>query len=236
MGDVGERIVSIGGQITGLEDDQFECQRSDQPFLELDRLESLRKVLQAEIEKNNKLALDLSATYRLMVRCLALEKLGLQGDGLTLITVGDQSNASIAITECSKLQQILTAVAGSRVFPEHDVRKAALQAGKAFDQMLANNRIKPVFFRVGEDELPRVVAEMTELITAEAGSIRDAVPFIEGKRQLAELGLDEDIEELAQQMASGPIIRPNSPPPRQINDRRRLSSPTSDCKKEASGV
>jgi len=130
----------------------------------------------------------------------------------------------------------LTAVAGSRVFPEHDVRKAALQAGKAFDEMLANNRIKPIFFRVREDELPRVVTEMTELITAEAGSIRDAVPFIEGKRQLAELGLDEDIEKLAQQMASGPIIRSNPLRPRQINDQRRLSFPTSDCKKEASSV
>jgi hypothetical protein len=236
MGDVGERIVNLGGQITNLEDDQFECQRNDQPFLESDKLESLRKVYQAEIEKNNKLALDLSATYRLMVRCLALEKLRPQGDGLTLITVGDQSNASIAISECSKLQQILTAVAGSRVFPEHDVRKAALQAGKAFDEMLANNRIKPIFFRVREDELPRVVTEMTELITAEAGSVRDAVPFIEGKRQLAELGLDEDIEKLAQQMASGPIIRSNPLRPRQINDQRRLSFPTSDCKKEASSV
>ena len=236
MGDVGERIVSIGGQITGLEDDQFECQRHDQPFLELDKLESLRKVLQAEVEKNNKLALDLSATHRLMVRCMALKEISEEGEGTNLIAVGDLSNARIAISECSKLQQVLTAVAGSMVFAEHDVLKSALQAAKAYDTMLATNHIQPIFFRVGEADLPGVVTEMTKLLAAEAGSIADAIPFIEGTRRLEELGLEEDIEKLAQQMASGPIIRPTPLSTRQVNDQRRLAAKASNRMKEASNV
>ena len=43
--------------------------------------------------------------------------------------------------------------------------------------------------------------------TAEAGSIKDALPFIEGARQLAELGLDLNMKHLAEEMASGQVMR-----------------------------
>ena len=64
---------------------------------------------------------------------------------------------------------------------------------------------------------------------------RGAIPFIEGRRRLAELGLDEDIEKLAKQMASGPIIR-STPVPTRLLDGQRLSPTTSDCVSEASNA
>jgi hypothetical protein len=226
MGDVGEQVAKFEGQLISLEDQQFECQENDLPFLEQDQLATLRKIYQAEVEKNNKLAEDSSATYRLIARCTTLAKGCQESDGIQLVAVGALQDVRIAIEECTKLQQVLNAVAGSTVYPEHDVSKAVLQAGKAYDMMLARNGKAPVFFQLSDEELPAVVAHMTRLLATEAGSIKDALPFVEGARRLVELGLDLDLEALAREMASGEVLQLGSASPqvKPINGQRRLSS------------
>lgn len=203
MGDVGERIVRLEGQITVLEDERYECEANDQPFLQQGKLDTLRKTWQAEMEKNNKLAHDLNATLRLIARCRAIANAPPSGDGVQLVAAGGVSEVRIAIQECGPLQQVLTAMAGATVFPEHDVSKAVLQAGRAYDLMLAMNGKVPLCFRLTEDELLPVVQHMTRLLQAEAGSIKAALPFVDGTRRLAELGLDPAIDELVQEVREG---------------------------------
>lgn len=226
MGDIGERVAKLEGQIIALEDEQFECQENDQPFMEQDQLASLRKIYQAEVEKNNKLAEDSSATYRLIARCALLAKGSQESDGIQLVAVGALQDVHIAIDECSKLQQVLNAVAGSTVYPEHDVSKAVLQAGNAYDMMLENNGKKPIFFRLNDEDKLSVAVHMTRLIATEAGSIKDALPFIEGARRLAELGLNMDLEALAREMAAGEVVQLGSAPRqvKPVSGQRRLSS------------
>jgi hypothetical protein len=63
-----------------------------------------------------------------------------------------------------------------------------------------------VLFRLDENELPVVVQHITKLLATEAGSIKRAVPFVEGKQRLVELGLDIDIEQLAREMAATCVV------------------------------
>jgi hypothetical protein len=226
MGDIGERVAKLEGQIISLEDQQFECQENDQPFMEQDQLASLRKIYQAEVEKNNKLAEDSSATYRLIARCALLAKGSQESDGIQLVAVGALQDVHIAIDECSKLQQVLNAVAGSTVYPEHDVSKAVLQAGNAYDMMLENNGKKPIFFRLNDEDKLSVAVHMTRLIATEAGSIKDALPFVEGARRLAEIGLNLDMEALAHEMAAGEVVQLGSAPRpvKPVSGQRRLST------------
>ena len=226
MGDVGERVARLEGQLISLEDQQFECQENDLPFLEQDQIATLRKIYQAEVEKNNRHAEDSSATYRLIARCTTLAKGSQESDGLQLVAVGALQDVHIAIDECIKLQQVLNAVAGSTVYPEHDVSKAVLQAGKAYDMMLARNGKEPVFFQLSDEELPAVVAHMTRLLATEAGSIKDVLPFVEGARRLAELGLDLDLEALAREMVAGEVVQLGSAPRqvKSVNGQRGLLS------------
>lgn len=203
MGDVGEHIVRLEGQITALEDERYECETNDRPFLPQGTLAALRKTWQAEMEKNNKLAHDLNATLRLIARCRAITNAPSSGDGVQLVAAGGVSEVRIAIQECGQLQQVLTAVAGATVFPEHDVSKAVLQAGRAYDLMLEMNGKAPLCFRLTEDELLPVVQHMTRLLQAEAGSIQAALPFVDGSRRLAELGLDPAIDELVREVSEG---------------------------------
>ena len=226
MGDIGERVAKLEGQIIALEDEQFECQENDQPFMEQDQLASLRKIYQAEVEKNNKLAEDSSATYRLIARSAILAKGSQESDGIQLVAVGALQDVHIAIDECSKLQQVLNAVAGSIVYPEHDVSKAVLQAGNAYDMMLENNGKKPIFFRLSDEDKLSVAVHMTRLIATEAGSIKDALPFVEGARRLAEIGLNLDMEALAREMTSGEVVQLGSAPRqvKPVSGQRRLST------------
>lgn len=208
MSDVGEYILKLEGQINMLEDEQYECQVNDRPFLEQDKLNTLRKIHQGEYEKNNRHAEDSSATYRLIVRCQLMLNEQQETDGIQLVAVGSMPDVKIAINECSRLRQVLTAVAGSTIYPEYDVSKAVLQAGKAYDMMLASNGKEPVFFRLSEEELPLVVQQMTKLLVTETGDIENALSFIEGSRRLIELGLDlnVDIEKITKEIAAGHVI------------------------------
>lgn len=197
---------------------------------------ALRKIYQAEIEKNNRHAEDSSATYRLIARCTTLAKRTQESDGVQLVAVGALQDVHIAIDECTKLQQVLNAVAGSTVYPEHDVSKAVLQAGKAYDMMLARNGKEPVFFKLSDEELPSVVAHTTRLLATEAGSIRDALPFVEGTRRLAELGFDLDMGALAREMSTGKVVQLGSAPrnAKLINEQRPLPSSAKVLIKEIS--
>jgi hypothetical protein len=227
MGDVGERVVKLEGQLIAMEDQQFECQEKDLHFLEQDQLNTLRKIYQTEVEKNNRHAENSSATYRLIARCTTLAKRCQESEGIQLVAVGALQDVHVAINECTKLQQVLNAVAGSTVYPEHDVSKTVLQAGKAYDMMLARNGKEPVFFQLSDEELPVVVAHVTRLLATEAGSIKGALPFIEGARRLAELGLDLDLKALAREMAASEVVQLGSAPRqvKSVNGQRRLSSP-----------
>lgn len=210
MADVGERIVRLEGEIEELENEQYECQENDRPFLDRGELDTLRKVHQCEIEKNNKHAEDSQATYRLIARCRVLMEDSAQVDGVRLVAVGALPEVQIAIEECTKMQQILSVIAGSSVYPEHDVSKAVLQAGKAFDMMLKRNGKEPVFFSLDDSEQQRVTQHMTRLLAATTGSIKNAVPFVEGVRRLSEIGLDINMNELAQAMATSPALSVDS--------------------------
>jgi hypothetical protein len=136
-----------------------------------------------------------------------LAKASGESDGIQLVAVGALQDVHIAIDECTKLQQVLNAVAGSTVYPEHDVSKAVLQAGNAYDMMLENNGKRPIFFRLNDEDKLSVAVHMTRLIATEAGSIKDALPFVEGARRLAELGLNLDMEALTHEIFGGEVVQ-----------------------------
>ena len=205
MTDTGERIVKLEAQIAGLEDEHFECEANDRPFVKQEALDALRRIWQAEMERNNKLGSDMNATLRLITRCRAIATDPGKVEGVKLVAAGTESDVRIAIQECDKLQQVLTAIAGSTLYPENDIRKAALQAGRAYDLMLAMNAKPPVFFRMTEDELVPVVQHMTLMLQAEAGSIKEAIPFVEGALSLASYGLESSVDSLVNSMQAVPL-------------------------------
>jgi len=194
MSEIGSSILNLEKQLGLLEDEQYIAQATDGTFTRSSELAIIQKALQSAIEQNDKLANDSTATLRLIARCRSILASDSVTTGVQLVAVGKIDDVQISINECSKLQQVLTIISSSSIVPESDFSKVALKAGKSFDMMLALNNRRPVFFRLDDEELLAAVRHLTELLRAETGSIKNALPFAEGTKQLAELGILDSID------------------------------------------
>lgn len=204
LGDNGGRYLAMSEEVAKLESAMLDCQRRDTSFEHEARLENLRHALSSIYDGNEKLAFDSLATMKLIVRCKQIIDSVKQVDsGVALVAVGGMEEVTISMRECSELEQILTAAIGSTLYVDEDAHKAALKAGNAFDRMLSMNGMEPIFFKLSENELPAVVAHMTRLFQAYAGSIGRAVPFIEGAEMLSKLELFGDTESILSLASAG---------------------------------
>jgi len=145
---------------------------------------------------------------KLIVRCKhIIDAAADPTSDVVLLAVGGMDEVKINVSECSELEQILTAAVGSTVYVDEDAQKAVLKAGNAFDRMLMMNGKEAVFFKLSEKELPSVVLHMTSLLQAYAGSIGNAVPFIEGLKQLSALGLHGESNEIINLASAGSPLK-----------------------------
>ena len=186
----------------------LECQRLNKVFEHHARLEQLRHSLSVIYDGNEKIAEDSLATMKLIVRCKhIIDAAADPTSDVVLLAVGGMDEVKINVSECSELEQILTAAVGSTVYVDEDAQKAVLKAGNAFDRMLMMNGKEAVFFKLSEKELPSVVLHMTSLLQAYAGSIGNAVPFIEGLKQLSALGLHGESNEIINLASAGSPLK-----------------------------
>lgn len=208
LGDSGHRYLETSSEITSLESAMLECQRLNKVFEHHARLEQLRHSLSVIYDGNEKIAEDSLATMKLIVRCKhIIDAAADPTSDVVLLAVGGMDEVKINVSECSELEQILTAAVGSTVYVDEDAQKAVLKAGNAFDRMLMMNGKEAVFFKLSEKELPSVVLHMTSLLQAYAGSIGNAVPFIEGLKQLSALGLHGESSEIINLASAGSPLK-----------------------------
>lgn len=208
LGDSGERYLQMSTDITELEAEMFSCQKNNVKFKDQARLENLRHQLAVIYDGNEKLAADSLSTMKLIIRCKGIIDLASTSDDeVVLLSVGGMDEVTINVRECSELEQVLTVAVGSTIYVDEEANRAMLKAGNAFDRMLAMNGKEPVFFKLDDRELPLVVSHMTRLLRAYTGSIRDAVPFIEGVEQLSKLGLIGDTEEILSLASAGTPVQ-----------------------------
>ena len=208
LGDSGTRYLETEQEIAQLESSMYECEKLNVEFEHSTRLENLRHQLSALYEGNESIAGDSLATMKLIVRCKHIVDTAKQHEtGVVLVAVGGIQEVSINVSECNELEQVLTVALGSTVYADEDASKALLKAGNAFDRMLAMNGKDPIFFKLENHELSSVVSHMTRLLQSYAGSIKQAVPFIEGMSQLSSIGIYGTSSEILQHAAAGlPLI------------------------------
>ncbi len=209
--DTGSRYLDLCGQQIKLEREQFEWQQIHEkaPFPEKAKLDELQHNIDSSYNGNEKLAGDSLATLRLIARCRAIVDAARDHDsGVVLVAAGGMEDVQVSIRNCSELEQILTASAGSLIYAEPDVSKAVYKAGAYLDRMLTKNGLEPECFMQPDSELPVVVSHMIRFLQAQAGSISRSVPFIEGVRKLEELGIGaETAQEMLQLASAGILLR-----------------------------
>lgn len=208
LGGSGQKYLEIDQEIAELEGALFDCQKLNVPFEWESKLEELRHAHAATYDGNERLAADSLSTMKLIVRCKRIVDISNDHEsGVHLVAVGGIEEVGINVRECNELEQVLTTGLGATIYAQPDVSKAVTKAGNAFDRMLAMNGKDPIFFKLSDKELPIVVAHLTRLLQAYAGSIGRAVPFIEGAVKLSQLGLFGETDEILNLASAGTPLR-----------------------------
>lgn len=215
IGETAERLIRFEQEVEELENLRFECEQNDSPFLKSETLSKFEKLLQQEIQRNDKLANDYNATLRLIDRCIKISEQTSQEDGLQFAAVGTMEDVKVAIEEVpNKLYQIQTVCNGATIFPETDVSKAVLQRSQVLDLTLEMNGQQPIFFKLTPEQQLIAGNAWMQLLINHTGSLKGAVPYAEGRQKLAEIGFEIQTTELTQQMTGKSLQLPSTKYPK----------------------
>jgi hypothetical protein len=199
ISETAERLLHFEEEIENLENLKFECEQNNLPFLENEKLSKLEKLHQQEMQKNDKFANDYNATLRLIDRCVAIIKQSKDDVQTQFVAVGTMDDVKIALEDVpDKLNQIQTVCNGAEIFPETDASKAVLQRSQILDLTLAMNGKRPIFFTLTPEQQLIAGNAWVQMLMSRAGSLKDAVPYIEGRKKLSEIGLENEIEDFVQ--------------------------------------
>lgn len=137
MGETGKRVIKYQQDIELLENEKYECELNGTIFTKHHELVKYEQLYAQEIQKNDKLANDYSATLRLIDKCMKLIKETFSDNGLQLVTVGSKSDVKYAIDEVEhELEQLQIICNGAELFPETDASKAVLKRSQIIDLTL----------------------------------------------------------------------------------------------------
>jgi hypothetical protein len=209
ISETAERLIRFEKDLEELENLKFECEQNNLPFLENEMFSKLEKLQQQETQKNDKLANDYNATLRLIDRCIAIIKQPNVHGQNQFVAVGTMEDVHWAFEDVpDKLSQIQTVCNGAAIFPETDASKAVLQRSQIFDLTFAMNGKRPIFFALTSEQQLIAGNAWMQLLISRAGSLKDAVPYIEGRKKLSEIGLENEIEDFVQSIADKKLQLP----------------------------
>lgn len=202
IGETAERLIRFERDLEKLENKKFHCEQNNLPFIENEKLSKLEKLHQQQTQKNDKLANDYNATLRLIDRCIAIIKQPKDVGHTQFVAVGTMEDVHWALEDVpDKLSQIQTVCNGAAIFPETDSSKAVLQRSQILGLTFAMNGKAPIFFTLTPEQQLISGNAWMQLLISRAGSLKEAVTYIEGRKKLAEIGLEIETEDFVQSIA-----------------------------------
>ena len=177
-------------EIENLEDEKYKTELSNTIFSHNRELILNQQLLSEALLNSDKLANDYNATLRLIDKCqLLLQNNTSESESLKLVAIGNnedlQLNLRVAENELEQLQVICN---GAEIYHETDASKAILQRSQVLDMVFSRNGFSPVMFALNEDEQLKAGNQFMRLLINRAGSIKNALPYTDGRKRLAELG------------------------------------------------
>lgn len=211
LSEASKRLRNYENEVVKLQNAKIECEQSDIPFTSYGELEKKEKYYEQEMRKIDKLANDWHATIRLIDRCIAINSMPNDEDKNQFVPVGSMEDLRVAIDESTDEFSLLqTICSGAEIFTEEDASKAILQRSQLLDIMFAYNDKKPLYLALTLEQQLKVGNELTRLLITRAGSLKEVIPFVEGRKKLAELGIVDEMDEIIQMTVGQSINRVNT--------------------------
>ena len=195
-----ERYNRFNEQVALLEEQRAECEATGSLFTGAIDLEKQSSLLESETQALDRWVTDLQSIQRLILRCIEINKNATK-DGLQLVAAGTlfDIQAALTVTE-SELHAIEVQCRNAVIYPEIDGRQPTIRRSQLLDALLHANKKPLLFSRLGIDQQLQAGNAMMKLIEARAGSLENAVEFVEAQGRLKELGIVDD--DLVATMAS----------------------------------
>lgn len=195
-----ERYNRFSEQVAALEAHRAKCEEVGVLFTMAFELEKQSAQLEAEVQTLDRWVTDLQAAQRLILRSIEINKNAIK-DGLQLVAAGTLFDIKTALVVSeSELHAIEVQCRNAVVYPEIDGRQPTIRRSQLLDMMLDANKKPILFSRLSVEQQLQAGNAMMKLIEARAGSLENAVEFVEARGRLAQLGIVD--EELTATIAS----------------------------------
>jgi hypothetical protein len=187
-----ERYNRFTEQVTALEEQRVDCEANGSIFTGGYELEKKSALLEAETETLNRWITDLQCIQRLILRCIEINKHAAK-DGLQLVAAGALFDIQTALTVAeSELHSVEVQCRNAVIYPEIDGRQPTIRRSQLLDALLHANKKPLLFSRLSVEQQLQAGNAMMKLIEVRAGSIENAVEFVEAQGRLRELGIVDD--------------------------------------------
>ncbi len=187
-----ERYNRFTEQVAALEEQRAECEATGRLFTGSFDLEKKSALLEAETQTLDRWVTDLQSIQCLILRCIEINKNAAK-DGLQLVAAGTLFDIQTALTVTeSELHSIEVQCRNAVIYPEIDGRQPAIRRSQLLDALLHANKEPLLFSRLSVEQQLQAGNAMMKLIEARAGSLENAVEFVEAHGRLRQLGIVHD--------------------------------------------
>lgn len=187
-----ERYNNLTEQVAALEERRTECEAKGSLFAGAFDLEKKSALLEADTQTLDRWITDLQSIQRLILRCIEINK-NTANDGLQLVAAGTLFDIQTALTLTeSELHPIEVQCRNATIYPEIDARQPSIRRSQLLDALLHANKKPLLFSRLSVEQQLQAGNAMMKLIEARAGSLENAVQFVEAQGRLKELGIVDD--------------------------------------------
>ena len=187
-----ERYNHFTEQVATLEEQRVECEATGRLFTGAFDLEKKSALLETETQTLDRWVTDLQCIQRLILRCIQINKHAAK-DGLQLVAAGTLLDIQTALTVTeSELHSIEVQCRNAVIYPEIDGRQPTIRRSQLLDALLHANKKPLLFSRLSVEQQLQAGNAMMRLIEARAGSLENAVEFIEAQGRLRELSIVDD--------------------------------------------
>jgi len=184
-----ERYNRFTEQVTTLEEQRMESEAQGGLFTGTIDLEKKSALLEAETQTLDRWVTDLQSIQHLIKRCIDINKNAVK-DGLQLVAAGTLFDIQTALTVTeSELHSIEVQCRNAVIYPEIDGRQPTIRRSQLLDALLHANKKPLLFSRLSVEQQLQAGNAMMKLIEARAGSLENAVEFVEAQGRLKELGI-----------------------------------------------
>lgn len=222
-----ERYNNFTEQVAALEEHRAECETTGSLFTGSFDLEKKSALLEAETQTLDRWVTDLQSIQRLILRCIEINKNATK-DGLQLVAAGTLFDIQTALTVTeSELHSVEVQCRNAVIYPEIDGRQPTIRRSQMLDALLYANKKPLLFSRLSVEQQLQAGNAMMKLIEARAGSLENAVEFVEAQGRLRQLGIVDDdliatISSIGDQgLAMTQVIR-------DLRSKKSLSAPTEE--------